>query len=303
MLACAPAPPARAGTRAPRRRRASGSCRAGSRCRRDRRRPRGCRAQARTPAVTAARISVLMISLSRNATCCVQGSPTSTFSPASAGEIEQPDRRHGEDADRIRAGAAHQREIALDRSALGELRAVRPRSERAVGHALDEMLALAGEKEFALDPHRLAGIERRRRRQLVRRRRRSGARRPAGCVCGRRRSRSPRRRSRLPVPAPVEDWRAAVRPVKQSSLPVQKLKRVADRDGAVRRQSAGAIADRVSQASAVRTIVSRSEYCGRQPSRSRASARIGDKLGRVARPARRLAPRHRCGRRRARPRR
>ena len=83
--------------------------------------------------------------------------------------------------------------------------------------------------------------------------------------------------SRCRLPAPVAEWRAAVRPVKRSSLPVQNCEGA----GNVKRQDyeapetpidgepdAGAArieppeAGLVSQASAVRTIVSRSECCG-----------------------------------------
>ena len=72
--------------------------------------------------------------------------------PGGVSPVQQPDRRHGEDAQRVDAGARHQREIALDDVALGKLRAVAAFGERAVGDALDEMLHIAGEEEFALHP-------------------------------------------------------------------------------------------------------------------------------------------------------
>ncbi len=71
--------------------------------------------------------------------------------PVLAGDVEQPDRRHGEDACRIRPHLGHQRKILRDALGRRKLRAVGAGGERTVGHALDEMLLAAGEEELALD--------------------------------------------------------------------------------------------------------------------------------------------------------
>jgi hypothetical protein len=77
--------------------------------------------------------------------------------PGGLGEIEQPDRRHGEHAQRVDPGAAHQREVALDHRALRKLRAVAAGSERTVGHSLDKVLGLAREEKLALHVDRAGG--------------------------------------------------------------------------------------------------------------------------------------------------
>src|SRR4029077_4371651 len=48
------------------------------------------------------------------------------------------------------AGLRHQREIVLDRRGFGELRAVIPLREGAVGHALDKVLLSPGKKKLAV---------------------------------------------------------------------------------------------------------------------------------------------------------
>ena len=72
------------------------------------------------------------------------------------GEIEQPERRRGEDANRVDADLGHQREIALGDLAFRELAAMRACREGPVGHAFDEELFVAAEKEFALNANRHA---------------------------------------------------------------------------------------------------------------------------------------------------
>ncbi len=72
------------------------------------------------------------------------------------GEVEQPDRRRREDADRVDAGLGHHAEIALGNLALGELAAMRADGKGPVGHAFDEELLFADEEEFALHADRLA---------------------------------------------------------------------------------------------------------------------------------------------------
>src|ERR1700730_702192 len=66
------------------------------------------------------------------------------------GRIEQPYRRHREDPHSVDAGLRHQREIMLDHRGLGELRAVIPLREWAVGHASYKVLVSPSEKKLAV---------------------------------------------------------------------------------------------------------------------------------------------------------
>ena len=95
----------------------------------------------RTPATTAARISALIAALSRKVTCCDHGSPTRTLSPA----VSAASSSHSGGTVKTRTvlipASRHQREIALDDRGLGKRRAVAAGGKRAVGDALDEMLA------------------------------------------------------------------------------------------------------------------------------------------------------------------
>ena len=81
---------------------------------------------------------------SRKATCCSQGSPTSTRSPRSAGQVEEPARRHGIDANRVDAGGAHRRRGRGARLAFGR----HVVAERPVRDAADVELLVAGEEEL-----------------------------------------------------------------------------------------------------------------------------------------------------------
>src|ERR1700736_4903909 len=87
------------------------------------------------------------------------------------GGVEQPYRRHREDPHSVDAGPRHQREIVLDRRGFGELRAVIPLCEGAVGHAFDKVLVSPSEKKLALHAERTGPIGRfyrqRSRRNLV----------------------------------------------------------------------------------------------------------------------------------------
>ena len=141
------------------RRHASEPYRAGSHCRSDRRRPPGDGGSARTPAITASRICCWVAGLSRNATCCDHGSPTSSFKPGLLGRVEQPQRRDGKDPDGVDAGFGHQREIGIDHRAFGKLRAMAALRERAVGDPFDEVLALPDKEELALHAHRTGRVE------------------------------------------------------------------------------------------------------------------------------------------------
>ena len=76
------------------------------------------------------------------------GQPDQHPHPGLGRQIEQPDRRYGEDAHRVRAGAAHQREVALDRGTLGKLRAMRPRGERTVCHPLTKCFLSPAKKNL-----------------------------------------------------------------------------------------------------------------------------------------------------------
>ena len=78
--------------------------------------------------------------------------PDEDLEPGFFRRVEQPERRDGKHPHRIDPGAAHQREVLFDHGELGELLAMAAGAEWAVGHALDEVLALAGKKEFAVDP-------------------------------------------------------------------------------------------------------------------------------------------------------
>ena len=93
------------------------------------------------------------------------GQPDQHPQPRHLGGVEQPERRHREHPDRVDPGFAHQREIPVDDRGFGKRRAVAADPEGAVGDALDEMLALAGEKELAADPDRRGRLDRRGRHQ------------------------------------------------------------------------------------------------------------------------------------------
>ena len=95
------------------------------------------------------------------------GQPDQHLEPCLLGGIEQPDRRHGEHPDGVGARAAHQRKVVRDGLDFRELRAVAPRAEGTVGHALDEMLGIPRKEELALDPD-LAFARRRTVRQNLR---------------------------------------------------------------------------------------------------------------------------------------
>jgi len=58
--------------------------------------------------------------------------------------VQEPDGRHGIEADGVEAIRGHRGEISLDYVGLGYLGSVRPRSERSVGHAADVELAIVG---------------------------------------------------------------------------------------------------------------------------------------------------------------
>ena len=97
--------------------------------------------------------------------CCGQGSPTSTFNPAiSAASSSQS------------GGTVNTRTVLIPASPIsaksrsttadsGNGAPWLPIREGAVGDALDEMLALAGEEELAADPDRRGRLDRRGRHQ------------------------------------------------------------------------------------------------------------------------------------------
>ncbi len=113
----------------------------------------------------AARVSAWVARLSRKATCCAQGSPTSTFSAAPCAASSS----HS-------GGTVNTRTVLIPASPISaksvsttrhrERGAMAADRERAVGDALDEVLTPAGDKEFAADPDRRRRCDRQRRKRF-----------------------------------------------------------------------------------------------------------------------------------------
>src|SRR5882762_9355907 len=72
--------------------------------------------------------------------------------------VQEPDGRHGIEADGVEAIRGHRGEIPLDHVGLGYLGSVCPRSERSVGHAADVELLVADEEKLAVDAWPSCGL-------------------------------------------------------------------------------------------------------------------------------------------------
>ena len=125
-----------------------------SRCRPDRRKSPdggGRRARRRSPPRGS---GAAIAGLSRKATCCDQGSPTSSFKPASCAASSSHSGGTVNTRTVLMPASRHQREIAYRPSRGRGMARRAARRERAVGDPFDEVLGLPGKEELALHADR-----------------------------------------------------------------------------------------------------------------------------------------------------